>query len=243
VKVLSKFGLKSIPLVHNYLEETEEGEEKKERKKNRGVNSLYHSETPTVRIFSVVDYRNVLARNSRIITEKCSARARSARTSMQHAIDRKAIRSGLSVALFITLPGSLLRGSTSQTIDRVSSALTIFSLLFLSRSLFSLRSSHIPFILPLSSFTASKVFFRENREICSIQVKVKEPFHGSKYFHTRCGFSYSWQTSVTRFARRCRNRPARCCYQTEYAHLRYDFFFCKLYIVELYIHSTSLFRR
>ncbi|TGZ52413.1 hypothetical protein DBV15_10265 [Temnothorax longispinosus] len=83
-------------------------EGRKERK-NRQVNSLYRSETLTARIFSVVDYRNVLARNSRIITEKCSARAHSARTSMQHAIDRKAIRSGLSVALFITLPGSLLR--------------------------------------------------------------------------------------------------------------------------------------
>lgn len=110
MKVLSKFGLKSLPLPTIIWKRRRRRKgRKKERKKNREVNSLYHSQTPTMRIFSVVDYRNVLARNSRIITEKCSARASSARTSMQHAIDRKAIRSGLSVALFITLPGSLLR--------------------------------------------------------------------------------------------------------------------------------------
>lgn len=144
--------------------------EGKEKEGVAEVNSLYHIETPTVRIFSVVDYRNVLARNSRIITEKCSARACSARTSMQHAIDRKAIRSGLSVALFITLPGSLLREDPPARLPMESlQRLRYFPLSFSPRScsLFSLRPSHIPFILPLSSFAASKIFFRdaENREM------------------------------------------------------------------------------
>lgn len=128
---------------------------------------------------------------------------------------------------FYYSPGlTFTRGSTSQTTDGVSTALTVFSPLFLPRSfpLFSLPSSYIPFILPLSSSTASKVFFRAQKiERCSIQVKVKEPFYGSKYFHTRCGFNYSWQTSVARFARRCRNRPAWCNCQTKYALLEMIF--------------------
>lgn len=166
MKVLSKFGLKSLPLPTIIWKRRRKGR-KKERKKNREVNSLYHSQTPTMRIFSVVDYRNVLARNSRIITEKCSARASSARTSMQHAIDRKAIRSGLSVALFITLPGSLLREDPPARLPMESlHRLRYFPLSFPLALHFSYGLAHIPFILPLFSFTASEVFFRdaENRE-------------------------------------------------------------------------------
>lgn len=172
MEVLSKFGLKrrSFFVAHNYLEETEEEEGKKERKKNREVNSLYHSETPTVRIFSVVDYRNVLARNSRIITEKCSARARSARTSMQHAIDRKAIRSGLSVALFITLPGSLLREDPParlpmESLQRLRYFLLSFSLAPFLYSPYGLLISHssYPFSpLRQARFSSKNV---ENREM------------------------------------------------------------------------------
>ena len=114
-----------------------------------------------MRIFSVVDYRNVLARNSRIITKKCSARASSARTSMQHAIDRKAIRSGLSVALFITLSGSLLWEDPPtrlpiESLQRLRYFPLSFSLILYFP--YGLLISHS--FLFFSFFTASKVFFR-----------------------------------------------------------------------------------
>lgn len=147
-------------------------------------------------------------------------RASSARTSMQHAIDRKAIRSGLSVALFITLPGSLLREDPParlpmESLQRLRYFLLSFSLPLSSYSPYGLLISHSsdPF---LPSRQARFSYETQKIERRSIQVKVKEPFHSPKYFHTRCGFSYFWQTSVMRFARRCRNRPARCSYQIEY---------------------------
>lgn len=155
VEVLSKFSWKrrSFSVAHNYLEETEMADGR--RKRGKGIAKLTRSSTRLADILSRRLPENVLARNSRIITEKCSRRelARSARTSMQHAIDRKAIRSGLSVVLFITLPGSLLREDLPARLPMESpQRLRYFSLSFsLAPSLYSpyrLLISHSSYPFP-----------------------------------------------------------------------------------------------
>lgn len=202
MKVLSKFGLKSFSLPAIIWKKLKRKKRRK-GKKNREVNSFYHSETPTMRIFSVVDYRNVLARNSRIITKKCFGASELGTyvNATRHRSEGNTKR--LICRSFYYSPGlTFTRGSTSQTTDRVSTALTVFSPFFLSHSLFSLRSSHIPFILSLSFFTASKGFFRdvENREMLD-SGQSQRAFLRFQIFSHSMWFQL-FLASVTRFARR-----------------------------------------
>lgn len=112
--------------------------------------------------------------NSSIIAEKCSARIRTyIHTSMQHAIDRKAIRSGLSVVPFITLPGSLLRENPPARLP-MESPHRAFTVFFSRPLAYGLFISLVPYLF----FLRSKLGFlrcRKSRvERCSIRVKVKE---------------------------------------------------------------------
>lgn len=153
-----------------------------------------------MRIFSAVDYRNVLARNSRIITEKRSARAARSRHVRQcntPSIERQYEAAYLSLFLLLSRAHFYERIHQPDYRWSLYCAYGIFPSLSLPRSLYSpygLLISHSSYSF-FPSWQA-RFFPSETRKIerCSIRVKVKEPLHGTKYFHTQCGFSYSWQT-------------------------------------------------
>lgn len=88
------------------------------------------------------------------------------------------------------------------------SSLSLF--LFL---LFSFRLSIFPTVFSYLIHPLSAPFPSQARLSQMQKIERRETFDpgqsqreldGSKYFHTRCGLCYSWQTSVTPFARRCR---------------------------------------
>lgn len=136
-----------------------------------------------------------MATNSRLITEKCSARIRSAHTyvhtSVQHAVDRKAIRSGLSVVPFITLSGSLLRENSPARLPMESphSIYDFFSLFF----------SILAYDLLISLVLSSYPFFLRSKQgfpRCRKSRNVFDPGQSQracddfKYFYARCSFGY-----------------------------------------------------
>jgi len=118
-------------------------------------------------------------------------------TSMQHAIDRKAIRSGLSVVPFITLPGSLLRENPPARLPMESPHRVYGFFLSSSPTVFSYPSYSSYLFFPSQQTRFPQMQKIARREMFDPD-QSQRACDGSKYFHTRCTFSYSWQTSVTR---------------------------------------------
>lgn len=203
-------------------------------------------ETPIVRIFSAVDYGNVLARNSRIITEKCSARAssRHVRQCNTPSIERQYEAAYLSLFLLLSRVHFYERIHQPDyrwslycaygiSLPPPASPASLSHALYILPTVFSYPIHPTPFslhgrqgFLPRCGKSRDARFGSKSKSLSTVPniftLDVVSAIPGR-----HIGYAH--------FARRCRNRPARCSCQTEYAGLQTDFFFCKLYR-----HSASL---